>query len=70
MKVDSDIAPKTKEEGIAYLNECINKINKAKENINKMEQDDFEDYSIPCRIADVLFEIEHNLDFLENCICD
>ena len=66
MKINSDITPKTKEEGIAYLNECINKINKAKENVNKMEQSDFEDYSIPCRISDVLYEIEYNLNFLEN----
>lgn len=66
MKINSDVTPETKEEGIVYLNECINKINKAKENINKMKQTDFEDYSIPCRICDVLYEIEHNFNFLEN----
>lgn len=66
MEINSDITPKTKEEGIAYLNECINKINKAKKIINKMEQSDFEDYSIPCRISDVLFEIEHNFNILKN----
>lgn len=66
MEVNSDITPKTKEEGIAYLNECINKINRAKENINKMKQTNFKDYSIPSRICNVLYEIECNLNLLEN----